>query len=692
MKIDFIKTICPYCGCGCGIILEVVDGNIVKTLPDKDHPVSRGQLCIKGWNAHEFVHHPDRLTSPLLKGKNGFQKIPWEQALDIAAEKLKAAADKYGPDAVAGLSSARVSNEENYLFQKLIRTGFSTNNVDHCARLCHGPTAAAMARALGSGAMTNSIDDFVGADLIIMFGSNAAETHPIIMGKIYEARAKGATLIVVDPRRTEPAKNADFYLPINFGADIPLINGMMGHILDNGLEDSFFVTERTQNFEAVKKNLASWPMDKAVEISGIGPNMIAKVAQLYAKAKSASIVFCMGITQHSCGTANVHAICNLAMLCGQVGRQNAGINPLRGQNNVQGSCDMGALPNLLPGYQDVTDPGVRSKFEASWKTCLPSTPGLTVTEMTGQAGDNVKAIYIMAENPMMSDPDINHVRERLKKLDFLMVQDIFLTETAQLADLVLPGACFAEKTGTFTNTERRVQLLRKAVLPPGEAVDDFTILNRLAQKLNLDFDYKNPEEVMDELATLVPIYGGINFTRLESAGLQWPCPSHDHQGTSFLHKDNFSRGKGLFVVPDYTPPREMPDPEYPLVLVTGRMFCHYHTGTMTRRSKTLSQEAAHPFAQIHPDDALALNISQQDSVRVSTRRGSIVLSARLTRDVRPGSLFIPFHFAEAPANALTHEALDPVSKIPEFKACAAKLAKEESKEDRKHDSRKGQDI
>ncbi len=677
MKIDFIKTICPYCGCGCGLILEVADGIIVKTRQDMDHPVSKGHLCMKGWNAHEFVYHPKRLTSPLLKRNNKFEKISWDDAITLAKEKFKAAVDTYGPDAVAGLSSARCSNEENYLFQKLIRAGFHTNNVDHCARLCHGPTAAAMTRALGSGAMTNSIDDFAGADCIIMFGSNAAETHPIIMGQIYEACAKGAALIVVDPRTTEPAKNANVHLPVSFGADIPLINGMMRHILDCGLEDRSFISQRTEGFEAMAQALELWPMERAAQISGISPEKIAQVAECYAKAQNASIVFCMGITQHTCGTANVHAVCNLAMLCGQLGRPFTGINPLRGQNNVQGACDMGALPDFLPGYQGVTNPEVRSKFQAAWGVPLPATPGLTVTEMTAGAGETVRALYIMAENPMMSDPDIHSVKNRLGKLDFLMVQDIFLTETARLADLVLPGACFAEKTGTFTNTERRVQLLRKAVSPPGEAMDDFSILCCLGKELGLDFNYIDPSQVMDEIAGLTPIYGGIRFSRLAPHGLQWPCVSQDDPGTPYLHHQTFSRGRGLFVVPDYTPPMEMPDPDYPFTLVTGRIFCHYHTGTMSRRSPTLCQESSTPFVQIHPQDAQVLGIVQGDGVRVSTRRGSIVLSARLTRDVRPGSLFVPFHFAEAPANALTHEALDPVSKIPEFKACAARLEREE---------------
>ena len=497
MKLDFVKTICPYCGTGCGFILQVQDGKAVKTLPDRKHPVAKGTLCIKGWSAHEFIHHPDRLTQPLLKKNGEFQEISWEEAIDLAAQKLREAADTYGPDAVAGLSSAKCTNEENYLFQKLIRSGFKTNNVDHCARLCHGPTAAAMSQALGSGAMTNSISDFSGAECIIIFGSNAAETHPIIMGEIYKAKDNGATLIVVDPRRTEVAANADIHLQIKSGTDIPLINGMMRYILDHGLEARDFINERTEAFDAMDAYLSGWSIEKASDESGIAVEKISRVAEMYARSKEASIVFCMGITQHACGTANVFAICNLAMLCGQVGRPHSGICPLRGQNNVQGACDLGALPNVYSGYQSVADATILRKFEDAWGRELSPTPGMTVTEIISSAGEKIHALYIMAENPVLSDPNQSHVLESLPKFDFLIVQDIFMTETAKFADLVLPGSCYAEKTGTFTNTERRIQLLRKAVDLPGNARDDFTILCMLGNALELDFHYADPGEMSE---------------------------------------------------------------------------------------------------------------------------------------------------------------------------------------------------
>ena len=676
MKLDFVKTICPYCGTGCGFILQVIDGKAVKTLPDRKHPVAKGTLCIKGWSAHEFIHHPDRLTQPLLKKNGEFQEISWEEAIDLAAQKLREAADTYGPDAVAGLSSAKCTNEENYLFQKLIRSGFKTNNVDHCARLCHGPTAAAMSQALGSGAMTNSISDFSGAECIIIFGSNAAETHPIIMGEIYKAKDNGATLIVVDPRRTEVAANADIHLQIKSGTDIPLINGMMRYILDRGLEARDFINERTEAFDAMDAYLSGWNIERASDESGIAVEGIQRVAEMYARSKEASIVFCMGITQHACGTANVFAICNLAMLCGQVGRPHSGICPLRGQNNVQGACDLGALPNVYSGYQSVADATILRKFEDAWGRELSPTPGMTVTEIISSAGEKIHALYIMAENPVLSDPNQSHVLESLPKFDFLIVQDIFMTETAKFADLVLPGSCYAEKTGTFTNTERRIQLLRKAVDLPGNARDDFTILCMLGNALGLDFHYADPSEVMDEIASLTPIMAGVHFNRLGSAGLQWPCPDDTHPGTRYLHDGKFSRGKGLFVVPGYTPPKEMPDETYPYTLITGRMFSHYHTGTMTRRSHFLQREVDEPFVEINPADAAALDVRDGDAIRVSTRRGSISTNARITSRVRKGSIFAPFHFAEAPANALTIEELDPISKIPEFKACAARMEKE----------------
>jgi len=677
MSAEFVRTTCPYCGTGCGLVLKVEEDRLTGTLPDREHPVSRGTLCIKGWSAHEFVASPERLTQPLLREGDTFRPIPWDEAIAQAARKLREAAEKHGPDAVGGLSSARCTNEENYLFQRLIRAAFKTNNVDHCARLCHAPTTVAMVQTLGSGAMTNSIADLAGADVILVIGSNAAENHPVLMGEIYRAIDRGAHLTVVDPRRTAVAENAAEHLPIRPGTDIPLLNGMMRHLVDAKLYDEAFVRERTEAFPEFLEYLKGWTVEEAARETGIPAGKIRETAERYARAPQAAVVYCMGITQHACGTANVIAICDLAMLCGQVGKEFSGIYPLRGQNNVQGACDMGALPNVYPGYQAVTDPGIRAKFAKAWGVAeLTDRPGLTVTEIISQAGKGLRALYIMAENPMLSDPDVNHVKESLKKLDFLVVQDIFLTETAKLAHLVLPGACFAEKTGTYTNTERRFQLIRRAVAPPGEALDDFTILCRMSKALGAPVPYETPAAAMEEIASLCPAYGGIRHERLEKEGLQWPCPTPDHPGTRFLHKGQFTRGLGRFVRPDHTPPREMPDAEYPFYLNTGRMFAHYHTGTMTRRSPFLRREKEGAYAEIHPEDAARIGVRHGQRIRITTRRGSVATVAVLTTRVAPGTVFVPFHFSEAGANVLTNPVLDPVSKIPEFKVCAARVEKE----------------
>jgi formate dehydrogenase alpha subunit len=658
------------------LVLKVEDGKVVGTYPDREHPVSRGTLCIKGWSAHEFIHHRERLKKPLVRKGAAFEEISWDDAIALAAEKLKAAAERYGGDAVGGLSSAKCTNEENYLFQKMIRMAFKTDNVDHCARLCHAPTAVGMGQTTGSGAMTNSISDLAGAECILIIGSNAAESHPIIMGEIYKAVDHGAAVIVVDPRKTAVAENARIHLRINPGTDIPLLTGMMRCIIDAGLHNEKFINDRMEGFYELKEFLESWPVERAAKECGIDEGEIRRIAEMYAKAKDAAIVYCMGITQHACGTANVHAVCDLAMLCGQIGKTFSGVYPLRGQNNVQGACDMGALPNVYPGYQSVSAPAVKEKFEKAWGRELSGKPGLTVTEMISCAGKDIRALYIMAENPALSDPDVNHLLEALTKLDFLIVQDIFFTETAKFAHLVLPAVCFAEKTGTYTNTERRFQLLRKAVEPPGEAKGDFEIICLLANALGLDFPYKHPGEVMEEITQLVPDYGGIRFDRLEKAGLQWPCPDPKHEGTRFLHEGQFTRGRGLFIVPAYTPPFEKPDEEYSYWLNTGRMFSHYHTGTMTRRSPFLNREMAGPYVEIHPEDAMKEDIREGDRIRITSRRGSIVTAARITERVARGSVFAPFHFTEARANILTNPVIDPISKIPEFKACAAKIEKE----------------
>ena len=678
MAVDFVKTVCPYCGSGCGLVLMVGHGKVVDVIPDRCHPVSRGTLCIKGWKAAEFIHHPDRLTVPLFKSGGRFREISWEDATGILIDRFGQTMDRYGSRAIGGLCSARCTNEENYLFQKLIRIGFGSNNVDHCARLCHGPTVAAMGHALGSGAMTNPIEDVAGTDCILAIGSNAPETFPVPMGELYRAREKGARLIVVDPRTTEMANNADIHLPLRAGTDIPLLNGMMHHILSCGLEDRAFIDQRTEGIDPLRSYLQDWPPERAAAVCGVSPDLIRRVAETYARSPSAMVIFCMGITQHVCGTSNVYAICDLAMMCGQVGNPHSGICPLRGQCNVQGACDMGGLPDVLPGYQKVDDDLKRRRFEARWGGTLPAHAGMTVTGAMADDGNPIRSVYIMGENPVMSDPNRRHTIDFLKKLDFLVVQDIFPTDTTRLADLVLPAACFAEKEGTFTNTERRVQRLRKAVDPPGRALDDLTILCRVAGALGLDFSYAGPSAVMDEIASLVPLYGGIQYGRLKANGLQWPCPNPDHPGTPVLHREHFSRGRGLFVIPAYAPPQEAPDTRYPLVLITGRMFCHYHTGTMTRRSPFLDREAQQPFVEIHPRDASSRDVVNGDAIRVETRRGAILTTARVTRRVPEGTIFASFHFHEAPADALTNDALDPISDVPELKACSAEIVREDA--------------
>jgi len=535
-----------------------------------------------------------------------------------------------------------------------------------------------LVQTYGSGAMTNSITDLAGSKCIFIIGSNAAESHPIIMGEIYKAMDAGGVVIVVDPRRTAVAENAHIHLAIEPGTDIPLLAGMMRHIMDEGLYNAEFIEERVEGFEEFRKFVEGWTVEEASRQCGIEPSMIRRVAEIYAKADESAVVYCMGITQHVCGSDNVIALCDLTMLCGHVGTEHSGLYPLRGQNNVQGACDMGALPNVYPAYQPVADPDIRAKFEEAWGRPLSDKPGLTVVEMVRSAGSKIRGLFIMAENPALSEPDVNHVVESLRKFDFLVVQDIFMSETARFADLVLPGSSFAEKDGTFTNTERRFQLVRKAVDPPGSAKDDFSILCLLGNALGLNFNYESPADVMSEINRLAPPYGGITYDRLERQGLQWPCPNEEHPGTRFLHQGRFTRGKGLFVVPNHVAPKELPDEDYPWYLSTGRMFAHYHTGTLTRRAKQLDREVSRPYGEINSEDAAKLGVGEGGAIRVTSRRGSIVVDAKITDRVRKGSIFIPFHFAEARANILTNPALDPRSKTPEYKVCAVRVEKGES--------------
>ena len=535
--------------------------------------------------------------------------------------------------------------------------------------------------------MTNPIDDIYGADVIFVIGSNTHEQHPLIARRVVKAvRERGARLIVADPRAIGLAGFAELFVRQRPGTDVALLNGMMHAILAEGLADEAFIAGRMDpdSYQALKAVVASYPPERAAEISGVPADDIRRAARLYGKADRATILYAMGITQHTSGTDNVTTVANLAMLTGNVGREGTGVNPLRGQNNVQGACDMGGLPNVYPGYQSVTAEAAGAKFAQAWGHVPPPRVGLTLPEMVDAAGEGVRGLFIMAENSILSDADANHVQAAFERLDLLVVQDIFLTETAQMADVVLPGASFAEKEGTFTNTERRVQRVRQAVEPPGKSRPDWQIVLDLARRIHSlqparpaapfgGWDYASPAAVMDEIAALTPSYGGISFERLEGQGLQWPCPTPDHPGTPILHKDRFALGKGRFVPAEYRPPAEEPDTDYPLLLTTGRVLFQYHTGTMTRRSPILTDQVNEPFVEIHPSDAARLGVADGDRVRVESRRGEIDLAARVTEMVPPGVVFIPFHFAEAPANALTHGALDPTAKIPEFKVCAVRV-------------------
>jgi formate dehydrogenase alpha subunit len=526
--------------------------------------------------------------------------------------------------------------------------------------------------------MTNSVNELEDAEVMLVVGSNTTEQHPIIGEKILGAVGKGARLIVIDPRAIHLSGFADVYLRPRPGSEVAYLNGLINVIISEGLEDKEFISSRTEGFEELKKSVAEYTPKKVEEISGIPADDLVAAARIYAGAERASIVYCMGITQHSTGTDNVMSLANLAMLTGNIGKPGTGVNPLRGQNNVQGACDLGGLPNVYTGYQKVADEDAARKFEEAWGVDkLSRQPGLTITEITDKAAEGeLHALFIMGENPMVSDPDINHVREALRKLDFLVVADIMENETMEFAHVVLPAASFAEKDGTITNTERRVQRIRAAIEPVGEAKADWEIISLLGRKMGSSrFDFTSPAEIFEEIRKVTPSYAGITYERLGTQGLQWPCPSEDHPGTPILHVESFPIGKGKFTPCEFREPAEMPDDEYPLVLTTGRLLFHYHTGTMTRRSPSLVREVDRAFVEVNPADAKELGIGEGDRVKVSSRRGSVEVDAKVTEKVGEGVIFMPFHFAEAAANTLTNSALDPVSKIPELKVCAAAVEK-----------------
>jgi len=682
-----VKTICPYCGVGCSIYLGVRGNRIVSARGDKESPVNKGGLCVKGRFGYDFINHPDRLTKPLIRkegrGKdikvNGnfrdvFREATWDEALDLIASRLSQIKDNHGTDSIGVLSSAKFTNEENYLVQKFARTVLSTNNVDHCARLCHASTVVGAIAAFGDGAMSNSIEDFAKADLLFIIGSNTTECHPIIGRVIRQSIKRGTKLIVADPRTIGLANQASVHLQHRPGTDVALLNAMMNVIISEGLHDKAFIDERTEGFEDVAGMVERYTPEKAEQITGVPREEIVEAARLFAAAGKAAILYGMGITQHTTGTDNVKSVANLLMLTGNMGREGTGFSPLRGQNNVQGACDMGALPNVYPGYQKVDNPDVKLKFESAWGCALSGTAGTPVTEMREAAyAGKIRAMYVAGENPMMSEPSLEHARKAVERLEFLVVQDIFPTDTAFLADVILPAAAFAEKDGTFTNTERRVQKLNKVVEPPGEARPDWRIISELAGRMGHAFDYDSTQEIMEEVASVAPIYGGIHHDRLEEGyGLQWPCRDRSHPGTPMLHRGQFTRGKGKFHAVEYRPPAESASNMYPLILTTGRVLEHWHTGSMSRRSGVLDELLPGGRVEIHPRDALKLGIVDGDLVVLSSERGRIETEVHVTDKSAPGLAFMAFHWSEAPVNMLTSAALDPSAKIPEFKVSAVK--------------------
>jgi len=609
----------------------------------------------------------------MVRRNGALIEVSWDEALDLVANTLA----KYSGNEIAVISSAKCTNEDSYVAQKFARVVLNTNNIDQCARLCHTPTVAGLTQSFGSGAMTNSISEIGEAACILAIGTNTTVTHPVIGLQVKRAARRGGKLIVANPRGVELVELADLRLRHLPGSDVALLMGMMRIIVDEGLQDDAFIRERCENFESFRTSLEDFSFDFVENVTGVSRESIIKAARMFATHKPASILYGMGITQHSHGTDNVLAIANLAMLTGNIGKPSSGVNPLCGHNNVQGACDMGALPDFLPGYQQVEDEAVRARFESAWGCSLNSSPGLSLTEMFEAAHrGQIKAVYLIGENPVLSGAGIQHIKRSLEDVEFLVVQDIFLSETAEGAHVILPACSFAEKDGTFTNTERRVQRVRKAIGEIGKSKPDWWITCQMAQKMGgKGFEYKHPSQIMKEISKLTTGYGGISYKRLDRENLQWPCPTPNHPGTPFLHRESFVRGKGKFMPLTYKPPHELPDEEFPLILTTGRSLYHFNTGTLTRKVGGLDRLMKEEEVEINPKDAEKLSIDHKELVRVVSRRGEVVARAKVTDVSPPGVIFMTFHFAESSTNLLTNHTLDPIAKIPEYKVCAVRVEK-----------------
>jgi formate dehydrogenase major subunit len=687
-----VDSVCPYCGVGCQLTYNVKDNRILH-VQGKDGPANASRLCVKGRYGFDYVQHPHRLTTPLIR-KPGipkhkdfvvdpdhwhevFREATWDEALDAAARGLRETRDRYGKRSLAGFGSAKGTNEEAYLFQKLVRTGFGSNNVDHCTRLCHASSVAALMEGINSGAVSNQVRDVAQAEVIFVIGANPTVNHPVAATWMKNAAKEGKKLIVADPRRGDLARHATYNLQFNADTDVALLNAMLHVIVEEGLVDEAFVRDRTSGYEALAENVKQFSPERMAPVCGIDAQTIREVARLYATSKGSMIFWGMGISQHVHGTDNARCLIALALSTGQIGKPGSGLHPLRGQNNVQGASDSGLIPMFYPDYQRVGTPEVRQRFERLWKTTLDPDPGLTVVEIMNAAKKHeIRGMYVMGENPAMSDPDVDHAREALAALDHLVVQDIFLTETAYLADVVLPATAWPEKVGTVTNTDRMVQLGRKAIEPPGDAREDFWILNELARRVGVDWYYDHPRDVFNEMRTCMDSIAGITWDRLErDSSVTYPCVQVGDPGEPVVFCDSFptASGRARFVPADLISAAEQPDAAYPMVLITGRQLEHWHTGSMTRRAANLDYLEPEPVASVHPLELDELGVAPGGILTIESRRGRISLYARADEGTPRGTVFVPFCFYEAAANMLTNPVLDPFGKIPEFKYCAVRV-------------------
>src|SRR6056297_3343346 len=687
-----VDSVCPFCGVGCQVSLKVKDGK-VKYVEGINGPANEGRLCVKGRFGFDYIHHDHRLTKPLIRREDApakglnvdpgnwqqfFREAEWDEALDVAAGGLKRLKDDHGGKSVAGFGSAKCTNEEAYLFQKFIRQGFGHNNVDHCTRLCHASSVAALIENVGSGAVTATFNEIENADVAIVIGANPIENHPVAATYFKQFTKRGGKLIVMDPRGVGLRRFATHMLQFKPGADVSMLNAIMHVIVEEGLYDQQYIEAFTENWEAEKEHLAQFPPEKMQELCGIPAETLRQVARDFAGAKAAMIFWGMGVSQHIHGTDNSRCLISLALMTGQVGRPGSGLHPLRGQNNVQGASDAGLIPMFLPDYQSVTDDRVRRAFTDVWKSGdFSDEKGLTVTEiMDAVHDDQIRGMYILGENPAMSDPDVEHARDALAKLEHLVVQDIFLTETANYADVILPATAFAEKTGTVTNTNRQVQMGRPAVAPPGEAREDWRITTDLARRLGLDWDYEHPSEVFAEMKQVMPSLDNITWDRLSRENaVTYPSLSPEDPGQAIVFGDGFPRpeGRARFTPASVIPPDDVPDADYPMILTTGRQLEHWHTGSMTRRSAVLDAVEPEANCSMHPSTLRKMGVEPGGHVRLTTKRGSIRIMARADRAIAPDMVFLPFAYVEAAANILTNPAIDPYGKIPEFKFSAVKV-------------------